>query len=91
MKLIQFERALSRFNRADGNKRFGYRITHDKEGNVFSLRLVVHDDPLDFSKETILPVNVRGKAAGDFEPELDKGTNPIARILTERAKTELVN
>lgn len=88
MKLKQLEKALSRFNRADGRKRFGYRITSLPDGTILSLKMVVHDNPADFTEETVLPVDAKGMDGGDFEAELDKVTNPVAKVLIDRAKIE---
>ena len=55
-KLKQFAKALSKAGlHASGKPLLGYRIVHDENGNVIKVKSVVmHNDPLDFTKEIIL-------------------------------------
>ena len=59
MKIAQFEKALLKAGlHASGKPLLGYRIVHKRNGEVIKVRYVVmHDDPLDFTKEIVLPDN----------------------------------
>ena len=59
MKLKQFTKAVAKMGiRADGKQLYSYRLKYDPDGDVIAVKCVgMHDDPLDFKKETILPAD----------------------------------
>ena len=56
--ITQFRKALPKTGlHASGNPVLGYRINYAEDGTVTRVRVVMHNDPLDFTKEIVLPDN----------------------------------
>ena len=56
-KLKQFEKALLKAGlHASGKPVLGYRIVHGEDGTVLKVKsITMHNDPLDFTQEILLP------------------------------------